>query len=467
MEIIELERWKPSAADPRKLEYAGQPLAREVFEELKHRLEGMGYLPEEYFLMDSHWENGREVPRGADIFCTVDYGGSEGVYLEVYLKWFDEQQKKNVTKSFITGKTLGENGDDLDRMFLVASAVTKAFHGDRAVHTRYMAPGGVEEDTGGRVLHLSRREEKVLIEALIEQRERREEAMSRTEQLLRRMTGSITEYVNAVGMRPLRMSDFDKAVLAIRDGELEAFKTYASKIPYQREEPLLVEAAGRPGVVGRKMTELLLEGRCDMDYAAYRNACQRAIDSGDPEKVLFMMERAQSCVERLEPSFYGEMADYAHTDHRFIATEIIHRCGREQIAAAPPYLLERFAMDKDLRTLSELVEKGISGGSGAWRVLHTLTYEGRDSWMAELLLEKRMWVDTTDYAALHACIQNDAVEICKLLLDGGMDFEEYLRWAQTRPCAGHEETLQALTDHWAEMRQVTEPEQETGGMTLG
>ena len=124
-------------------------------------------------------------------------------------------------------------------------------------------------------------------------------------------------------------------------------------------------------------------------------------------------------------------------------------------------------MDKDLRTLSELVEKGISGGSGAWRVLHTLTYEGRDSWMAELLLEKRMWVDTTDYAALHACIQNDAVEICKLLLDGGMDFEEYLRWAQTRPCAGHEETLQALTDHWAEMRQVTEPEQETGGMTLG
>jgi len=38
------------------------------------------------------------------------------------------------------------------------------------------------------------------------------------------MTGSITEYVNTVGMRPLRMSDYDKAVLAIQDGELSAFK---------------------------------------------------------------------------------------------------------------------------------------------------------------------------------------------------------------------------------------------------
>ena len=70
--------------------------------------------------------------------------------------------------------------------------------------------------------------------------------MTQTEQLLRRMTGSITEYINEVGMRPLRMSDYDKAVLAIRDGELEAFKQYAAKVPYQ-QEALLVEAAARQG----------------------------------------------------------------------------------------------------------------------------------------------------------------------------------------------------------------------------
>ena len=471
MNVIELERWKPSETDPRKLEYAGQPTAQEVFEELKYRLEGMGYLPDEYFLMDSHWENGREIPKDADIFCTTDYGGSEGVYLDVYLKWYEDG--KPITRSFITGKTLGENGNDLDRMFLISSAITKAFHGDHATHARYMKIGGVEDDTGGSVVHLSQQEQKAIIEALVEQRERQEQAMSQTEQLLRRMTGSITEYVNTVGMRPLRMSDYDKAVLAIQDGELEAFKLYAAKVPHQQEETLLVAAAGRPGAVGRKITELLMQDRCNIDYEAYCNACRKAIDINDPEKVLFMTERAQSCVEQLEPSFYGEMASYSYLDHRFIAKEIIKQCSEEQIAAAPSRLLEQFAADKDFRTLSALVEKGISGGPNDWRTLHMLTCQTQDCWIAEELLEKRMWVDANDYNALHACVQNDAVEVCKLLLDGGMDFDQYRQWAQTRSCAGHEETLQALADHWsemqAEMEQAEAPDeiQQNGGMTLG
>ena len=141
MNVIELERWKPSETDPRRLEYAGQPTAAEVFQELKHRLESMGYLPDEYFLMDTEWENGRKIPKDADIFCTTDYGGSEGVYLDVYLKWYDEEQKKSITKSFITGKTLGENGNDLDRMFLISSAITKAFHGDH-VYEDWWRGGG-------------------------------------------------------------------------------------------------------------------------------------------------------------------------------------------------------------------------------------------------------------------------------------------------------------------------------------
>ena len=102
MDIIEFDRWKPSADDPHKLEYIGQRPAQEVFEELKHRLKSQGYLPDEYFLMDDHWENGRKIPKGADIFCATDYG-SEGVYLDVYLKWHEDG--KPVTKSFITGMT--------------------------------------------------------------------------------------------------------------------------------------------------------------------------------------------------------------------------------------------------------------------------------------------------------------------------------------------------------------------------
>ena len=56
-----------------------------------------------------------------------------------------------------------------------------------------------------------------------------------------------------------------------------------------------------------------------------------------------------------------------------------------------------------------------------------LTYEGRSSWIAEDALKKRMWVDANDYDAFHACVKNDAVKVCKLLLDGGIDFDQYRR----------------------------------------
>ncbi|EOS67410.1 ankyrin repeat domain-containing protein [Oscillibacter sp. 1-3] len=469
MNVIELERWKPSEEDPRKLEYAGQPMAQEVFEELKCRLESMGYLPDEYFLLDDHWKNGRNIPKGADIFCTTDYGASEGVYLDVYLKWYDENQKKSITRSFITGKTLGENGNDLDRMFLISSAITKAFHGDHATHARYMKIGGVEDDTGGSVVHLSQQEQKVIIKALVEQRERQEQAMSQTEQLLRRMTGSITEYVNTVGMRPLRMSGYDKAILAIQDGEMSVFQELCPKVLAEHTDDLLIAAAGRPGEVGRRMMALVLANDVRFSEDVYRAACQKAVDIADGDRVRLLLTAADHYVPELSPSFHGEMASYAHTDHRFIATEIIKHCSEEQIAAAPPRLLEQFAADHDHRTLSALVEKGISGGSSAWRALHMLTYEGRDSWIAEELLKKRMWVETDDYGALHACVQNDAVDVCKLLLDGGIDFDVYQQWAKNHPCDGHEKTMQALEDHWSEIqtKMAQVPAQENGGMTFG
>ena len=469
MDIIELERWAPSEADPRKLEYAGQPVAQEVFEELKHRLEGMGYLPDEYFLMDDHWRDGREIPKDADIFCTTDYGASEGVYLDVYLKWYDESQKRSITQKLATGKTLGENGNDLDRMFLTAAAITKAFHGDHATHARHMKIGGVEEDTGGTVVHLSQQEQKAVIEALVEQRERQEQAMGQTEQLLRRMTGSITEYVNAVGMRPLRMGDYDKAILAIQDGEMSAFQVLCPKVLTEHADDLLTAAAGRPGNVGARMMALVLANNVRFTEEIYRTACQNAVDISDANRVHLLLAAADHYVPQLSPSFHGEIASYAHSDHCYIAKQIIKRCGEEQIAAAPSRLLEQFAADEDFRTLSTLVEKGISGGPNAWRTLHMLTCQRQDAWLGGLL-GKRMWVDTSDYNALHACVQNNAVEVCRLLLDGGMDFDQYRQWAQTRPCAGHEETLRALEDHWSEMQaemEQTAPAQENGGMVLG
>lgn len=111
------------------------------------------------------------------------------------------------------------------------------------------------------------------------------------------------------------------------------------------------------------------------------------------------------------------------------------------------------------------MEKGISGGSSSAAALHMLTCHRGNRWIAESLLEKRMWVELQDYSALHACVENDAVKVCELLLDNGMDFDQYRQWAAARHCSGHEETLQALADHWSEMK--AELEQAPSGKEAG
>lgn len=123
MKAVPLENWAPTAEDPRRMQYAGPRTAQEVFEELRARLDGMGYLPDEYFDLDMAWENGREIPRDAGLFCTTDYGESEGIYTDVYLKWHDGDKSR--TERFAIGKTLGETGADLDRMFLVGAATPR------------------------------------------------------------------------------------------------------------------------------------------------------------------------------------------------------------------------------------------------------------------------------------------------------------------------------------------------------
>ena len=144
MKRIEFERWEPDAENPRRLKYAGQRAAEEVYQELKVRLDSVGYLPDEYLLLDNRWQNGREMPRDAGFFCRTDYGGSEGIYLDVFLDWYEDGQHK--TEHFMTGKTLGESGADLDRMSLISSAITKAVRGDNIVHARYMVVGAQPED---------------------------------------------------------------------------------------------------------------------------------------------------------------------------------------------------------------------------------------------------------------------------------------------------------------------------------
>lgn len=159
------------------------------------------------------------MPRDANFFCKTDYGGSEGIYLDVFLEWYEDSQRK--TEHFMTGKTLGESGADLDRMFLISAAITKAFRGDSGVHTRYMVVGGQPEPEETMLLHLNPDEQRLVAQALAEQRIRLGPQAEGEEKLLRRMTGSVTEYMDAAGLAD-RLTESDRAMLAQHDGAPEA-----------------------------------------------------------------------------------------------------------------------------------------------------------------------------------------------------------------------------------------------------
>lgn len=452
MDIIELEKWVPSKVDPNRLEYAGQPIAEEVFQELKYRLESTGYLPDEYFVMDRYWENGREIPKNLSLFCITDYDCCEGVCLDVYLRWYEDG--KPVTKTFITGKTLGEDGNDLDRMYLISSAITKAFngYGYSTNRSRFLN----NKDAGGSVIHLSAAEEKTILNALLEQHERQAESMSQTEQLLRRMTGSITAYIDLMGQRPLHLSEYDRAVLAIRDGDLDAFKSLLENIPGQADrDGLLIEAAGRPGAIGRKMTMLLLAEQTIFSTDSYGTACRKAIEINDIEKTAFLVEQAAGHTNGLPLEFYGDLACEAYHSHRGIAMEIVKMCTPDQVAAMPDKLFSAAVKEGDIRFDEQMVQKGYEMTSGLSQTI--LHINDRNELAIRIMLGAGIRFEPEDYASLNACIQRGYTLLGIRMLDLGMDFDVFRELVQEKKELTETDTFKELARYWEDNHSM-EPE---------
>ena len=438
---------------------------QEVYEELKHRLEGMGYLPDEYFLLDDVWEDGKVVPRDADLFCTTDYGASEGIYLDVRLIWYGEDGKP-VIKTFATGKTLGESSSDMDRMFLISSAITKAFHGEHGAYARFQRlEDGTEAD--GAVLHLSPKEKRVLMDALVEQRMRQEAQMTNTEQLLRRMAGSITAYMDEVGARPLRMSTEDRAVLAVRDGELYAFSSLALQVTKPEERcSLLVESAGRPGAVGRRMAKLMLGAKTPYPEDVWLDACKRAVDTGDLQRVQMMLDRTMDKVDNPSPSLPGEVLQYAYLQNPAMGSELIRRAAPEQVAAAPSKLLCAAAYARDLPMLTELLQKGLQPGDHAAPLLLPLltAYDGQ---RVAHLLKDSLRVRPEDYDAMNVCLREHAPEAAEALLGQGMKLDGYLAWAAERGTMLDNRAREILEELKLQQDQAHSVQQQGSGPVLG
>ena len=464
MDTIDLEIWAPKKDDPRYLEFVRQRTGKEVFEELKQYLERRGMLPDEYFLLDGHWDGKQLIPRQADMFCAADYGESEGIYVDVFLKYYEKG--KSITKTFATGKTLDDTGAALDRMFLTAAAITKAFHGDHGQYARYVMTGSGKESRSDLLLNLTPKEQQVFIDALLAlaRREQQMDALDGTEQLLRRMTGSITGYMDLVGARPLRIGEQDKASLAIRDGELAAFQELYARTR-EHAGQYLVEAAGRTGAVGQRMTEAILAGAAQISPADYRKACERAVTTGDADRVKYLMEQAEQHMEDFTPAFYGQVMLHTYREDSWMADELVHWSSREMVAAAPPeLLLYAQSYGHGCYATEELITKGIDSGPVAAQLLGAVLRSG-DSFMAEFYTKRGLKVSPEDYLALDACVRNKGLEAGKELLNRGMDFDGYLKWLEPRGGAPKEnEVFDELSEYWNTLQQQRgsqEEEQET------
>lgn len=121
---------------------------QEVFNDIKKILIEEGLCPEEYFSL-SYQISGHvnePFPEISDLFCNAQWGGSEGIYLDISMNVFLSEEKTYKQISFITGKTLSETEDAFDRMQYIGGYIYRLLMGDGNVHARYILLHNPKQD---------------------------------------------------------------------------------------------------------------------------------------------------------------------------------------------------------------------------------------------------------------------------------------------------------------------------------
>ena len=108
----------------------------EVFNELEAYLKKEDIYPEEYFLQTHDARPDTLFPRG-DIRCYAQWGGSEGIYIELEVLVGATKDSSYKIVHIATGKTLDESAEAYDRMQYIAGRIYKAFCGEEFQPSRY------------------------------------------------------------------------------------------------------------------------------------------------------------------------------------------------------------------------------------------------------------------------------------------------------------------------------------------
>lgn len=132
---FEVDRWSERDEQCR-VKHIGMLKLGEVFEMLKEHLISMNMLPDEYFLMNrDEWNEDWELPDYDYAVCVPNFGGSEGIYLDISLVYRDEQECR-CRLDFATGKTLEEGADAFLKMARIAAECSMMLNGRGSRYTK-------------------------------------------------------------------------------------------------------------------------------------------------------------------------------------------------------------------------------------------------------------------------------------------------------------------------------------------
>ena len=121
--IIETAIWEKHPDKPILVNLVGRRKVFDVYNELVDVLKANDMMPDEYLSLNSSYTEKSEMPTYANFYAYAYWGGSEGVYLDVWMVY------NGGIDRFVTGKTLGETEADFDRMQMIAGFIHKTFTG--------------------------------------------------------------------------------------------------------------------------------------------------------------------------------------------------------------------------------------------------------------------------------------------------------------------------------------------------
>ncbi|MDE7433346.1 MAG: hypothetical protein K2N34_15735 [Lachnospiraceae bacterium] len=132
---FEVDRWSEKDGNGR-VEHIGMLKMGEVLEMLKEHLLSKNMLPDEYFLINQDdWHEDQELPEYDYAICIPNFGGSEGIYLDISLVYEDEQKRRQ-HMNFATGKTLEEGADAFLKMARIAAECSLMLNGHGTIYLK-------------------------------------------------------------------------------------------------------------------------------------------------------------------------------------------------------------------------------------------------------------------------------------------------------------------------------------------